>query len=147
MAGYKRGAEEGNATCQSMLGLAFQQGRGVDQDYQLALEWYLKAAAQDSPVGVGQLGVMYAKGEGVEPSWRRAREYYQRSIDLGSSHAMMRLPALTRNIQKVGRLGHRRVASQCDLTSRPRDHVSPPARPRRPSWTSGWRCMEFAQAD
>ena len=45
-AAYKRGAEEGNAMCQSMLGLALQQGQGVQQDYQHAVEWYLKAAAQ-----------------------------------------------------------------------------------------------------
>ena len=37
-------------------------GDGVDVDYEQALPWLQKAAAQDDPDAVSQLGVMYYKG-------------------------------------------------------------------------------------
>ena len=48
MAGYKIGAEAGNATCQHQLGFMLSEERyGVDVDYKQGLVWFEKAAAQD----------------------------------------------------------------------------------------------------
>ena len=38
-------AEGGDASAQLSLGLAYQNGRGVQQDDSIAVEWYRKAAA------------------------------------------------------------------------------------------------------
>ena len=89
LAAYKIGAEGGDAHCQYQLGFLLEQGRGIDSpDYEQALVWYEKAAAQDHPKAVSQLAVMYHEGKAVAPSWRRARELFERAIELGSSMAV-----------------------------------------------------------
>ena len=46
LAGYKIGAEGGNADCQFNLGNKYYNGEGIDSpDYEQALVWYEKAAA------------------------------------------------------------------------------------------------------
>ena len=48
MAAYKIGAEGGDADCQYMLGSMLHDGEGIDSpDYEQALVWCGKAAAQD----------------------------------------------------------------------------------------------------
>ena len=102
MAAYKIGAEEGFAGCQYELGYMFYDGLAIDSpDYEQALVWYEKAAAQDQPNAVGQHGVMYSKGLGVTPSWRRARELYKRAIELGNSEAMTNMQTITESIAEV----------------------------------------------
>lgn len=44
-------AEAGNAQAQARLGKAYYQGRGVQQDYAQAVQWFEKAAAQGSALG------------------------------------------------------------------------------------------------
>ena len=39
-------AEQGNADAQSNLGLMYESGRGVPQDYKEAIKWYRLAADQ-----------------------------------------------------------------------------------------------------
>ena len=101
MAAYKLGAEGGDAECQWQLGSMYYNGRGVEVDYEQALPWIEKAAAQDYPDAVGRLGVMYADGLGVTPSWRRARELFKRAIELGDSMAVKDMQILTESIQNV----------------------------------------------
>ena len=48
------------------LGECFYTGRGVDQSYTAAVEWYSKAAEQDDSEAQCMLGVCYALGRGVE---------------------------------------------------------------------------------
>ena len=104
IAAYKVGAEGGLAWCQNNLGNMFQYGQGIDSpDYEQALVWFEKAAAQDHPYAVGELGMMLMNfdGNGVNPSWRRARELWQRAIELGHSEAVENMQTLTEAIQKV----------------------------------------------
>ena len=102
MAAQKIGAEGGDASCQCNLGTMLSNGEGIDSpDYEQALVWYEKAAAQDEPASVSMLGVMYARGDGVTSSYRRARELYQRAIELGDSTAVKNMQIVTEDIQKV----------------------------------------------
>jgi TPR repeat protein len=43
---YRRAAEQGDATAQFNLGLCYDEGAGVGQDFGQALYWYTKAAEQ-----------------------------------------------------------------------------------------------------
>ena len=43
---YRKGAELGNAYAQYSLGYCYLHGKGVDEDYDAAKEWFQKAAAQ-----------------------------------------------------------------------------------------------------
>ena len=89
-------AEAGDADAQALLGYLYEHGRGVTQDYILAVHWYTCAAEQGHPTAQYLLGLMYDKGHGVERSdklaymWinlaaahapRQAREYYLRIRD------------------------------------------------------------------
>src|SRR5258707_3714315 len=42
-------AESGNADAQTMLGIIYEEGHGVSQDYAAAVTWYRRAADQGRP--------------------------------------------------------------------------------------------------
>jgi uncharacterized protein len=42
-------AEGGNADAQTMLGIIYEEGQGVSQDYAAAVTWYRRAADQGHP--------------------------------------------------------------------------------------------------
>ena len=44
---YRKKALSGDAQSQYNLGLCYQYGEGVEQDYAQAIEWFLKAAAKN----------------------------------------------------------------------------------------------------
>jgi TPR repeat protein len=58
-------AERGNARAQAHLGFMYQYGRGVPQNFGLAVYWYTRGAEQGNPVAQHLLGLMYDKGLGV----------------------------------------------------------------------------------
>ena len=43
---FQKAAEQGNATAQYILGVAYAEGKGVEQDYKEAVKWFQKAAEQ-----------------------------------------------------------------------------------------------------
>ena len=59
-------AEQGHAIAQYNLGVMYDNGEGVPQDYAEAVKWYQLAAEQGHAKAQNNLGVMYAKGRGVE---------------------------------------------------------------------------------
>ena len=61
----RRAAEQGDATAQSSLGIAYELGEGVPQDYVEAAKWYRKAAEQGNAAAQNNLGVMYAFGQSI----------------------------------------------------------------------------------
>ena len=131
LAGYKIGAEGGDASCQNQLGSMSEQGKGIDSpDYEQALMWYEKAAAQDHAIACNNLGVRFREGRGQASSWRRARELYQRAIKLGCAQAIESAQVLTESIADV---------STSPLLSPLPPPPHPPHLPFRsaPSWTSG----------
>jgi TPR repeat protein/peptidoglycan hydrolase-like protein with peptidoglycan-binding domain len=69
-------AEKGNASCQSMLGHAYEYGNSVPRDYAMALEWYQKAADSD-PRAQGGLGRLFAEGKGVDRDLEKAVHWYR----------------------------------------------------------------------
>jgi len=58
-------AKQGYAKAQYNLGLIYNIGQGVLQDYKTAVRWYRKAAEQGYASGQYNLGSMYVKGWGV----------------------------------------------------------------------------------
>ena len=52
-------AEQGHAEAQFNLGVMYDIGQGVKQDYFKAVEWYQKAAEQGLAYAQYNLGVMY----------------------------------------------------------------------------------------
>jgi uncharacterized protein len=76
-------AARGDANAQAQLGFMYEYGRGIPQDYQLAVRWYLCAAVQGQPNAQFELGLMYDKGHGVPPSSTVAYKW----LNLAAAHA------------------------------------------------------------
>src|SRR5437899_236299 len=70
-------AEAGDAAAQAALGLAYQNGRGAEQNDALAVDWYRKAAAAGNSEAQNDLGVMYMNGWGVEKNKEEAVRWYR----------------------------------------------------------------------
>ena len=62
---WKPLAEKGNSTAQFNLGLMYDKGDGVRQNFPKAVRWYRLAAKQGNVSAQFNLGLMYYKGEGV----------------------------------------------------------------------------------
>jgi len=76
-------AQRGDAHAQAMLGFMYANGRGVPQSYDVAVDWYLKAADQGDPTGQHLLGLMYDKGFGVTQNVILAYKW----LNLAAAHA------------------------------------------------------------
>ena len=84
---WKPLAEEGNAVAQNNLGLMYQNGWGVPQDYKEAVYWYRLAAEQEHAKAQFNLGVMYNNGNGVPQDYEEAVRWYQLAAEQGHSKA------------------------------------------------------------
>lgn len=65
MTWFRKAAHQGFAQAQHNLGVMYDEGQGVTQDYAQAVKWYRKAADQGDVGAQYNLGLMYAKGQGV----------------------------------------------------------------------------------
>jgi len=55
-------AKQGDADAQFMLGVMYEEGKGVTQNDKTAVKWYRLAAEQGYAAAQNNLGVKYAKG-------------------------------------------------------------------------------------
>lgn len=68
---------------QHNLALAYRLGRGINQDFEQARIWYLKAAAQGYAPSEHNLGAMYEQGLGVQKDNATAMKWYRRAAQRG----------------------------------------------------------------
>ncbi|KAF9901214.1 hypothetical protein EC991_006413 [Linnemannia zychae] len=59
-------ASQGDINAQVALGDRYRKGDGVNQDYQEAMDWYLKAAEQNNSQAQFMIGVLYFQHNGFE---------------------------------------------------------------------------------
>ena len=78
-------AERGDANAQFNLGLMYEEGRGVAQDYAQAVAWYRKAADQGNANGQAGLGAMYANGWGIERDDTEAVAWFRKAVEQGNA--------------------------------------------------------------
>ena len=91
---FKTGAEHGDARSMHNLGLAYQKGDGIGQDYAKAREWYEKAVVKGDASSMTSLGWIYSNGLGVAHDYVKAREWYEKAAAKGDAIAMFLLGAL-----------------------------------------------------
>jgi TPR repeat protein len=84
-------AEKGDADAQFNLGLMYEKGRGVPQDYKAALKWYRLAAKQGLAVAQYNLGVMYKDGKGVPQDYKTAAKWWRLAAEQGNASAQNNL--------------------------------------------------------
>ena len=92
----KTRAEQGDTLGQAGLGLMYQEGRGVPQDDQLAVQWLRKAAEQGDTYGQNHLGLMYAEGRGVPKNYVYAYMW----LNIAASGDFEGLPVEVKEVMK-----------------------------------------------
>jgi len=76
-------AKNGDAMAQNNLAWAYQNGLGVQQNLELAYQWYLKAAKSDFTRAQNKLAYLYLEGLGVEQNSGEALKWFQQAAQAG----------------------------------------------------------------
>lgn len=84
-------AEQGDAVAQYSLGVMYENGQGLPQDYVEAVRWYRLAAEQELYLAQNNLGVMYYEGRGVPQDYTEAFEWYRLAARQGDAMAQYNL--------------------------------------------------------
>jgi localization factor PodJL len=87
-------AKSGDAAAQFDLASRYAEGSATGRNYELAAQWYGKAAEQGLAVAEYRLASLYEKGLGVGQDMQRAKKLYQRAAEKGNTRAMHNLGVL-----------------------------------------------------
>lgn len=86
IAWFQKAADQDCACGYYGLGIAYESGLGVPQDYHKAMAMYLKADGQLPGLGM-QIGDLYYHGRGVKQDYPQAMTWYTKAADAGSLEA------------------------------------------------------------
>jgi len=82
LAEFRPLGDQGDAVAQYNLGVMYDNGQGVPQDYQEAEKWYRRAADQGVAQAQSNLAMMYYSGQGVPQDYVLAHMW----ANLAASH-------------------------------------------------------------
>lgn len=97
---FQRAAVDGNEfqnKAEDRIGDLYHDGRGVEQNFDKAVEWYEKAAEHGNVDSMCSLAVMYITGDEVEKDERRALYWMLEAANNGSISAMENLGKMYSN--------------------------------------------------
>ncbi|ENT1444965.1 sel1 repeat family protein [Neisseria gonorrhoeae] len=80
-------AEQGNVAAQFNLGVMYENGQGVRQDYVQAVQWYRKASEQGDAQAQYNLGLMYYDGRGVRQDLALAQQWLGKACQNGDQNS------------------------------------------------------------
>jgi TPR repeat protein len=89
---FQKSADQGFAGGYYALGVAYDSGQGVPQDYAQAMRLYLKAT--ELPTAEMNIGLLYAHGHGVKQDYSQAASWYRKAADAGSVEADLALGSM-----------------------------------------------------
>ena len=87
----KSWAEQGDSDAQFELGVCYQDGDGVKQDYSESAHWFRLAAKQGDPTAQFSIGHMYASGIGCRKDDTKAIRWLRKAAKQGVSDAYRKL--------------------------------------------------------
>ena len=93
IATLKAKANNGDVVAQYNLGVAYDNGKGVEQSKSQAVYWYKKAAEQGNAKAQYKLGIAYYYGKGVEQSNYQAAYWWKKAAEQGNADAQFLLGA------------------------------------------------------
>jgi TPR repeat protein len=106
----RKSAEEGDSSAQYRLGLLYEGGVGVPQNYKKAKEWFEKAAKQGHVGAQADLGTLYLQGAGTPQSaqmavfwFSQAAEQEPRAAEARDALATQMTPAQIAEAQRLAR--------------------------------------------
>ena len=83
----QKAAEQGEATAQGILGLCYDEGKGVKADAEKAVYWWKKAAEQGDAKARRLLGFCYFAGKGVKADAEKAVYWWKNAAEQGDAKA------------------------------------------------------------
>ncbi len=87
----RKSAEAGDASAQNELGLLYNDGNGVPQDYRQAKQWFEKAAEKGHAGAQVNLGTLYLHGDGAPQSAQMALFWFRRAAEQKDALAFAKL--------------------------------------------------------
>lgn len=81
-------AQKEDAEAQGMLAYYYQEGIGVEVNYEKSLEWYFKSANNGKTSAMVNLGYLYGNGIGVEKDLTKAFEWNLKAAKSGDPSGM-----------------------------------------------------------
>ena len=82
---YQQLADQGHAKAQFNLGVMYDQGQHVTQNYAQAVSWYQKAAEQGNANAQYNLALKYKIGQGVAQDDAKAAYWYRKAAEEGNA--------------------------------------------------------------
>lgn len=86
-----RGISATDSTVQNNIGVMYLNGRGVQRNYPLAVQWLSRSAANGSSLGQNSLGGVYRDGKGVKQDYGRAMTFFAASAAQGNPAGQINL--------------------------------------------------------
>jgi len=93
VAKLRKEAEQGDAHAQYNLGVSYENGLDVPQDYSQALTWLRKSAEQGYAPGQNGLATLYSYGRGVTRDDKQSVVWYRKAAEQGYERAQYNLGA------------------------------------------------------
>ena len=90
----KEAAKLGDIEAQFDLGVMYDTGKGLEQDFTAAVRWYSEAAEQGHAKAQFNLAVMYDKGQGVKQDYAEVAHWYRKAAERGHVQAQYNLATL-----------------------------------------------------
>lgn len=90
------------AKAQYWLGLLYEKGQGVGQDYKQAAKWYRAASKSGNADAAFNLGALYEHGRGVATDFKQAFDQYAAAEARGNPNAAAAVERLQHQIQHPG---------------------------------------------
>jgi uncharacterized protein len=87
----QKAASAGDIDAMNNLGVRYQNGQGVAQNYDKAREWLQKAADAGNADAMNNLGELYYYGRGVARDFILARDWYEKAAAADNANAMYSL--------------------------------------------------------
>lgn len=94
---YRQAADLGLLEAVTSLGVMYQNGSGMPQDFAAALRLYEQAAAAGQARAQNNLGLLYVRGNGVVQDYTRAAALFQAAAEQGLAVAMGNLATMYEN--------------------------------------------------
>lgn len=91
---FEQAAADEDPIAMNSLGVFYETGRHVPQDYDAARTWYERAAALGNEVAMRNLGSLYERGVGVRKDIDIAKHWYEQAAAAGDLLSKNRLQAL-----------------------------------------------------
>lgn len=83
----RKAAAQGNKIAQYNMGWHYATGKGVKQNWEMAVKWYKLAAEQGQPDAQYHLGECYELGNGVQKDFEIADKWYKKAAAGGQAQA------------------------------------------------------------